>query len=59
MSKEKLKKTILFVICGLPLVGVTIADMLTVSARAHQFLILIILIWFQVFFLFEVFSIGK
>jgi hypothetical protein len=59
MAKEKLKKTILFAICGLPLVGVTIANMLTVSARAHQFLILIILIWFQVFFLFEVFSIGK
>jgi hypothetical protein len=59
MSKEKLKRVFLFGIRGLPLAGVAVANMLTLSVREHQFLILITLIWLQVFFLFEVFSVGN
>jgi hypothetical protein len=59
MSKEKLKKLFIACIRGLPLAGVAVANTLTLSNRGHQFLILITLIWLQVYFLFEVFSDGK
>jgi hypothetical protein len=59
MSKKKLKTLLSYAICGLPLAGAAVANTLVVSAKAHQFLVLITLIWLQVFFLFEVFSIGK
>ena len=59
MSKEMIHKTLVYVITGLPLVGAGIANLLPISALAHQFLILIVLLWFQFFILFEAFSNGK
>ena len=58
VSKKKVRRAIRHTIMILPLVGVLIANFLTLSIRAHQFLILITLVWIQVFFLFEVFA-GK
>ncbi|MCX6081162.1 MAG: hypothetical protein NTW32_16655 [Chloroflexi bacterium] len=58
MSKEKFRSVIRYIMLGLPLAGVTVANFLNISARSHQFLVLIVLIWFQVFLLFEVFF-GK
>ena len=59
MPKFKLSKTIRRIIMGLPLAGVVIANLLPISVRAHQFLVGIILVWFQVFILTEVFSPGS
>jgi uncharacterized membrane protein YoaK (UPF0700 family) len=58
-SKEKVRKIIRYAILSLPLAGVAFASVLTLSVRAHQFLILITLVWFQFFLLFEVFKPGK
>lgn len=58
MSKEKFQKGIRYIVLGLPLIGVAWANFLNISAQSHQFLVMIVLIWFQVFILFEVFS-GK
>jgi hypothetical protein len=59
VSKERIWKIIRHAICGLPLVGILVANLLTISTRTHQFLMLITLIWFQVFILFEIFLPGK
>jgi hypothetical protein len=59
MSKEKIRKIIRNTIRGLPLAGITVSSLLFSSARVHQFLILIALLWLQAFLLFEVFSTGK
>jgi hypothetical protein len=59
MPKDKIRKIIRYAICGLPLGGILVSSALLNSARLHQFLILIALIWFQAFILFEVFSTGK
>jgi hypothetical protein len=59
MLKEKIRKIIRYTLLGLPLAGTAVANLLPISARGHQFLVLIVLLWFQVFILFEVFSIGK
>jgi hypothetical protein len=59
MLKEKIWKIVRYTIRGLPLAGIAISSLLFTSAQANQFLVLIALVWFQVFILFEVFSIGK
>jgi hypothetical protein len=59
MLKEKMQKIARYVLPGLPLVGAAAANLLNISTQAHQFLILIVLLWFQVFILLEVFSYGK
>jgi hypothetical protein len=58
MSKDVIRKTVRYTLIGLPLAGVAGANLLNISAVAHQFLVLIVLLWFQVFIFFEVFS-GK
>lgn len=58
MSKEKIKQVLRYTIIGLPLAGVALTNLLPISARTNQFLVMVTLIWFQVFILFEVFS-GK
>ena len=58
MSKEKIQKTVRYIVIGLPLIGVAGANFLNIPAIAHQFLVLIVLLWFQVYLFFEVFS-GK
>ena len=59
MPKFKLSKLAHRIMIGLPLVGVVIANLLPISIRAHQFLVGITLIWFQVFVIFEIFSPGS
>jgi hypothetical protein len=56
LLKVKLRKTLRYIIGSLPLVGIIIANFLTVSARAHQFLVLMTLVWFQAFIFYEVFA---
>jgi hypothetical protein len=59
MYREKIRKMLRYTFIGLPLVGVLVADLLTQTVRAQQFLIMIVLIWLQVFFIFECFMPGK
>jgi hypothetical protein len=59
LYQEKIRKFLRYALIGLPLAGVLVADFLPLTARAQQFLIMIVLIWLQVFFLFEVFMSGK
>jgi len=59
MLKEKMQKIVRYILPGLPLAGAAVANLLNISTQAHQFLILIVLLWFQAFILFEVFFTGK
>jgi hypothetical protein len=59
MLKGKIGLILRYTVRGLPLAGITAANLLPLSARGHQFLVLVALVWFQVFILFEVFSVGK
>ena len=59
MSQEKVSKAVHFVIRGLPLAGVAVTSLVFNSAWIHQFLVLIALLWFQVFILSEAFSSGR
>ena len=59
MSTKRMQKIIHYSIRGLPLAGVAVSSLLFSSVQVHQFLVLIALLWFQVFILFEAFSIGK
>jgi hypothetical protein len=59
VSREKIRKVFRYVFIGLPLAGVIVADFLPLTIRSQQFLIMIVLIWMQVFFVFEVFFPGK
>lgn len=57
--KAKISKGVRRMIIGLPLAGIVIANFFATTPRANQFLILITLVWFQVFILAEVFSTGN
>ena len=52
-------KGLKWVIMGLPLGGVAFANFFPLVRSSQQFLILIVLIWIQVFFIFDFFAIGK
>ncbi len=56
---KKLSKPLRLVMQGLPLAGVVGASLLHVQKFGQQFLVLIILLWIQVFFIVECFLIGK
>jgi hypothetical protein len=58
MKKEKRSKALRLTILGMPLGGVAVASFLPLSQLSHQFLILIVLLWVQVFFLFDSFLVG-
>jgi hypothetical protein len=59
MKKGKLNKRFKMVIQAIPLAGVIGASLLTVQRSGQQFLVLITLIWIQVFFIVECFLAGK
>ena len=59
MKAKKLRKTVKLVIRGLPLAGAAAAALLPLQQTGQQFLILIVLLWVQVFFISEVFLAGK
>jgi hypothetical protein len=59
MKKQKLDRRLKLVIQGLPLAGVVGSSFLTVQRSGQQFLVLITLLWIQVFFIVECFVAGK
>ena len=59
MKKKKLDWHLKLVIEGLPLAAVVGSSLLPVQRMGQQFLVLITLLWIQVFFIVECFVIGK
>jgi len=59
MKKKKLDRRLKLVIEGLPLAAVVGSSLLPVQRMGQQFLVLITLLWIQVFFIVECFVIGK
>ena len=59
MIKPKVRKYARYAVIVSPLAGVAVTSLFSITARTQQFLVLITLLWVQVFTLFEVFSIGK
>ena len=51
--------TVKVVICSLPLAGAAATAMLPIRQVSQQFLMLIVLLWIQVFFISEVFLARK
>jgi len=44
---------------GLPLAGILVTSLLPLSILGRQLLMLVLLIWFQAYFIFDVFFNGK
>jgi hypothetical protein len=59
MKNGRNAKHIKQVIRSIPLVGAIGASLLPIQPAAHQFLVLITLVWIQVFFIMECFLAGK
>jgi hypothetical protein len=59
MKTKKVFKGWKIVIQALPLAGAAVTVFLPLQRLGQQFAILIVLVWLQVFFLFEVFQVGK
>ncbi len=59
MNKQKHDSRLKLVIQGLPLLAIVGSSFLPIQQIGQQFLVLIILLWIQVFFIVECFLIGK
>jgi hypothetical protein len=59
VKKQKIDRRLKLVIQGLPLAAVVGGSLLTVQRMGQQFLVLITLLWIQVFFIIECFVAGK
>lgn len=59
MPARKFPKAVKYSIRTLPLAGVVASSFLNLSRFGQQFMILIVLLWIQVFFILEVFLAGK
>ena len=55
IKKANLKKNIRYIIRGLPLAGIIVSSFLPMPATGRQLLILGLLVWFQIFILFDIF----
>jgi len=58
-TKPKFLQWLKWIICGIPVVMIIGTSFLPLQIRGQQFLILALIIWVQVFLIFEVFGIGK
>jgi hypothetical protein len=59
MKKKRIPKGWKLVIQGLPLAAAAAATFLPIQRLGQQFIVLIVLIWVQVFFIVECFLINK
>jgi len=59
MRKKIVVKGLKLVIQGLPLAGAVGSVFLPLQRLGQQFAVLVVLVWIQVFFIFEVFQVGK
>jgi|WetSurMetagenome_2_1015567.scaffolds.fasta_scaffold402945_1 hypothetical protein len=54
-SRKKLPQVLKHVIRGIPLAGAAATTFLPLTRTGHQFMILIVLVWLQVYFVIELF----
>jgi hypothetical protein len=59
MSKENIGKIKRNTIRILPLAGIVISSFLPLTVHGRQLLILALLVWFQIYFIFDIFLNGK
>jgi len=59
MKKKRIPKSWKLVIQGLPLAGVAATTFLPLQGLSQQFMMLIVLLWLQVFFITECFLAGR
>ena len=59
LGRRRISKMAKRLILGLPLIAAVIASFFTLSDLAHQFLILIVLLWLYVFFVSECYLVEK
>jgi hypothetical protein len=59
VKKKKVSKTWKWVIQGLPLAAAGASTFMPIQRLGQQFLMLIVLIWLNVFFIIECFIAGK
>jgi hypothetical protein len=57
--KKPASKTVRYVCLGLPLAGAAASVFLPLQEYARQFMVLIVLLWFQFYLLFEIFLTPK
>jgi len=58
-NTKKLPRTLKYVVRGLPLAGAADSVSLPLSPFGRQFMVLIVLVWIQVYFIFDIFPAGK
>ncbi len=54
-KRLNLKKNTRYIVQSLPLVGIVIGSSLPITVLGRQLLILALLVWFQVYFVFDIF----
>ena len=59
MKKQKIDRRLKLVVEGLPLAAIIGSSLLPVQRMGQQFLVLITLLWIQVFFILECFLVSK
>jgi hypothetical protein len=59
MEKKKLSRTMKFLLRGLPLAGAAGTAFLPLARTGQQFMVLIVLVWIQVYFILELFLAGR
>ena len=59
MKKKRISKGWKLVIQGLPLAGAASATLLPLQRLGQQFIMLVALLWLQVFFIVECFFVGS
>ncbi len=58
-SAKKLPKAAKYAIRALPLAGAIVTGLFNITRFEQQFLVLIVLLWLQVYFIFELFLAGR
>jgi hypothetical protein len=59
VSKRKLSKTVKYILRALPLAGAAASVSLPLSRVGQQFMVLVVLVWVQAYFILEIFLAGR
>jgi hypothetical protein len=59
MKRKKMNVILKYILRGLPLAGAVASTFFPLHQLGRQFMILIVLVWVQVFFIFELFLAGR
>lgn len=59
MPKKKVPKLVKYILRALPLAGAAGTAFLPLARTGQQFMVLIVLVWIQVYFILELFLAGR